>query len=219
MPAAAPPFAARLRRSLAALLPEARAWWLIAGACVLGVLLFAGVWLSRSSSDADAEVDAMPATADGARLPALPAPQPADARAGGFDHAGPQASQAPVRIDAHVPQAAPPPPVPAPVADTAPSSVAAADLPDHLPRPVTTPQPDYPRASLRRGEQGEVLLLVKVDAAGRVDDVEILSSSQHRRLDRAAVSAVRRWRFEPAVRGGQAVAGELRVPISFAPGG
>jgi protein TonB len=36
-----------------------------------------------------------------------------------------------------------------------------------------------------------------------------------RSLDRAASDAVRRWRFRPAVREGQAVAGTIQVPITF----
>ena len=35
------------------------------------------------------------------------------------------------------------------------------------------------------------------------------------RLDRAALSAVKRWRFVPARRGSEAVAGRVIVPIHF----
>ena len=40
----------------------------------------------------------------------------------------------------------------------------------------------------------------------------------NRYLDRAAMEAVRRWKFKPAVRGGQAVAAEVIVPLEFNPG-
>ncbi|MET0329663.1 MAG: energy transducer TonB [Luteimonas sp.] len=221
MPAAAPTRAVRLRRTLRDLLPRGHAWWLVLGGCVFGLLLFGLLWLGRPAPDADLDPESVRATADGALLPPLPAPLPAGDASRGFEYADPQVRQAPVQIDAHVPQVAPAePPVAREDTVMAPTApVAAADLPSSLPRPVTMPQPDYPRASLRRGEQGEVLLLVKVGADGRVDGVDVIGSSQHRRLDRAAVSAVRRWRFEPAQRDGQPVAGELRVPISFAPAG
>ena len=39
--------------------------------------------------------------------------------------------------------------------------------------------------------------------------------SGSRDLDRAAVNAVRQWRFQPAQRDGQAVAGAVTVPIDF----
>lgn len=223
MSASSPPFVIRLRRVLREVMPSGRAWWLVAGGCAAGVLLFAMLWWSRPATDGGGEGEDVPAVAGDRAMTPLPAPLPAAGSADrGFDYASPQDSRTPVRIDAHVPQVAP---VPAPIAtpvDQAPASTvttAAADLPTSVPRPVSTQQPEYPRASMRRGERGDVLLLVKVGADGRVDGVDVVSSSQHRRLDRAAVSAVRRWRFEPAMRDGQPVAGELRIPFSFAPEG
>ncbi|MFP3874672.1 MAG: energy transducer TonB, partial [Thiohalophilus sp.] len=75
--------------------------------------------------------------------------------------------------------------------------------------------PDYPRASLRRGEEGNVELRVRVGADGNPQAVELASSSGSTRLDRAALQAVKRWRFEPARRGGSAVAAWVVVPITF----
>jgi len=223
MSASSPPLSARFRRTLREAMPSGRAWWLVAGGCAAGVLLFALLWLARPSTETTGDGEAVPAVAGERPMTPLPAPLPAAGSADrGFDYASPQDTRTPVRIDAHVPQAAPPSaPVAAP-ADQPPAqpvTAAATDLPTGVPRPVSTPQPEYPRASIRRGERGEVLLLVKVGANGRVDGVDVVSSSQHRRLDRAAVSAVRRWRFEPAMRDGQPVAGELRIPFSFAPEG
>jgi protein TonB len=56
---------------------------------------------------------------------------------------------------------------------------------------------------------------VTVGADGVPTDVTVESSSQSRDLDRAALEAVRKWRFRPAQRGGQPVAGSLVVPIEF----
>ena len=223
MSASSQPFAVRLRRTLREVMPSGRAWWFVVGGCMAGVLLFALLWLARPSTDAPGDRDDVPAVAGDQAMTPLPAPLPAaDSADRGFDYASPQDGSSQVRIDAHVPQAAPPPvPVAAPVeqAPVPPVTTAAADLPTSVPRPVSTQQPEYPRASMRRGERGDVLLRVEVGADGRVDGVDVVSSSRHRRLDRAAVSAVRRWRFEPAMRDGQPVAGELRIPFSFAPEG
>ena len=41
------------------------------------------------------------------------------------------------------------------------------------------------------------------------------SGSGSRSLDRAASSAVKRWRFLPGQRNGQPVGGSVEVPISF----
>lgn len=223
MSASSPSFAARLRRNARALLPSGRAWWFVVGGCAAGVLLFALIWLARPATDAAVDGEDASAISTDRPMTPLPAPLPAAGDTDrGFDSADAQDTRTPVRIDAHIPQVAPPPvpasaaaaPLPATQAGTA-----AADLPSSVPRPVSTQQPQYPRASIRRGERGDVVLQVQVGADGRVDDVEIVTSSQHRRLDRAAVSAVRRWRFEPAMRDGQPVAGELRIPFSFAPEG
>lgn len=79
----------------------------------------------------------------------------------------------------------------------------------HNPRPV------YPPMSRRMGEEGKVFLRVRVEADGRPSQVEIKTSSGSPRLDQAAEDAVRRWRFIPAKRGGEAVSAWVIVPISF----
>ncbi|MCD9006904.1 energy transducer TonB [Luteimonas sp. XNQY3] len=221
MSASSPPLSVRLRRTLREVMPSGRAWWFVVGGCVAGVLLFALLWLARPSTDAGGDGEDIPAVAGDRTMTPLPAPLPAAGSTDrGFDYASPQDPRTPVRIDAHVPQASAAP-VAAPVdqAPAPPVTTAATDLATSVPRPVSTQPPEYPRASMRRGERGDVLLRVKVGADGRVDGVDVVSSSQHRRLDRAAVSAVRRWRFEPAMRDGQPVAGELQIPFSFAPEG
>lgn len=85
------------------------------------------------------------------------------------------------------------------------------------PRPLqgSSPAPDYPARALRSGQEGLVKLLVSVSAAGAPEEIEIEVSSGHAVLDQAALEAVRRWRFEPAHRDGQAVAGDIVVPIRF----
>jgi protein TonB len=56
---------------------------------------------------------------------------------------------------------------------------------------------------------------VDVGPDGVPSDVRVESSSQSRDLDKAAVEAVRRWRFKPAMRNGQAVAETIVVPVAF----
>ena len=81
--------------------------------------------------------------------------------------------------------------------------------------PLTQPRFVYPPESERRGEQGTVVLLLEVDAQGRVAEVTVLSSSGYRALDRAAIEAARRWRFRPALRGGLPVESTVRAPVTF----
>ncbi len=80
---------------------------------------------------------------------------------------------------------------------------------------LSNPEPSYPPASLELGESGAVLLRVAVSADGQPTSVEVARSSGFGRLDRAAVAAVKRWRFTPARRGSEAVAGTVLVPINF----
>ena len=77
------------------------------------------------------------------------------------------------------------------------------------------PAPVYPPSSRRLGEEGKVLLHVKVSAAGQPVAVDLEKSSKFERLDEAARQAVARWRFVPAKRGEEAVEGSVIVPIVF----
>ncbi len=73
----------------------------------------------------------------------------------------------------------------------------------------------YPQQSLIKREQGTVLLRVLVNAHGAPEQVEVQRSSGSRHLDRAAIDAVKRWRFRPGTRNGVATAGWVVVPIDF----
>jgi len=77
------------------------------------------------------------------------------------------------------------------------------------------PCPGYPQVARRRGMEGTVLLEVWVDSQGGVKDLRVFQSSGHEILDQAAMDAVRRWAFEPARRGDQAVEMWVKVPVRF----
>ncbi|WP_293766221.1 energy transducer TonB [uncultured Aquitalea sp.] len=77
------------------------------------------------------------------------------------------------------------------------------------------PPPAYPERSREAGEEGRVVVLVLVSAQGLPKAVDIKQGSRFRRLDRAAVEAVRQWRFVPAKRGGEAVESTLEIPLTF----
>lgn len=83
------------------------------------------------------------------------------------------------------------------------------------PSPLRNSAPRYPAEARRRGWQGTVLLLARVAADGSCFDARVLASSGHRCLDEAALDAVRRWAFSPAMRDGVAVEAEVEVPVNF----
>lgn len=77
------------------------------------------------------------------------------------------------------------------------------------------PAPDYPPLSRRVGEEGRVMLRVLVTKEGDAERVEIESGSGSSRLDKAALEAVKKWRFIPAKRNNQPISAYVIVPIQF----
>lgn len=198
-------------------------WRWIVPAFLAGLLLFLLVWWQQRDDYDFYTAGEAPAAATG---PAndLPAPVPADVAGTGPGVSGlqvdPNAPAAPPPAAAPAPApepaaAATPSPPPSPAAPASAGSTAgAADTP---PTPLETPAPTYPAEAMRRGLGGQVRLRVTVAADGSVERLELAEGSGHRELDRAALETVRRWRFRPAQRGGQAVAAEVIVPLEFRP--
>jgi protein TonB len=120
---------------------------------------------------------------------------------------------APVRPPAAAPTITAPP--------SAPSGPSMAALPPDgvtqtaVPRGGYQVRPSYPHNARRLGIQGTTLLSVFVAADGRVGDVVVKQSAGHPDLDQAAADAVKRWRFEPARRGSDAVAMWVLLPVEF----
>lgn len=192
----------------AAWLPSRRALLWILGAFVLGLILFLLAWRG-GGNDFYRAGPAAPTAATPQYAP-LPAPI-----AGGSSE---DVSDVPVpepRTGDEQPrlvETAPPPPPPgAPTTAPRPSAPVASTQP----QPVSSPAPKYPAQALRRGEQGTVMVSVEVGADGVPTAVDVARSSGSRHLDRAAVDAVRRWRFRPAMADGRPTTGRVQVPISF----
>ena len=80
---------------------------------------------------------------------------------------------------------------------------------------LNNPAPVYPRTSLRLHEEGKVILTLLIRADGTVDEVTVKVSSGHPSLDKAALKAVKRWRYLPATQGGQAIDYRYEQPILF----
>ncbi len=80
---------------------------------------------------------------------------------------------------------------------------------------LNNPAPRYPVESRHLREQGTVTIKVLVSPEGVVQELKLAESSGHSRLDKAALSAVRNWRFAPAKQAGKPVAAWVIVPIPF----
>ena len=86
---------------------------------------------------------------------------------------------------------------------------------DAPPRPKRNIRPDYPKGARQRGEQGDVILEIRVTAEGTVDAVKIATSSGFAELDEAAVRAARAAKFSPARSGREPVASTARLKLQF----
>ena len=74
--------------------------------------------------------------------------------------------------------------------------VAVADGQLRTPRKTKDVSPVYPRESLEAGDEGVILLELKVSPSGTVTDALILRS-ECKRLEQAAVTAARQWQYAP----------------------
>ena len=81
--------------------------------------------------------------------------------------------------------------------------------------PVSTIRPVYPVGSRLRGEEGAVVLSVRVDSTGAVTGVTVTESSGYSGLDNAAIKAVRKTKFSAALSAGSPRDGDSRVTIRF----
>ncbi len=100
-------------------------------------------------------------------------------------------------------------------APAAPSPVAAVSAARFDAAYLHNPEPKYPSLSRRLGEEGKVMLKVRVTAEGTAAAVDLEKSSNFERLDEAARQTVARWRFVPAKRGDQPIEASVIVPIVF----
>lgn len=183
----------------------------------VGLLLFVIVWWA-GRDDGFYTPEAVP----GKPLPveALPEPLSTGDGASGLEEPAPRpASDERPQLVEEKPMPAPLPEAPAPAAPaaTAPAAPGVTLAPGDVPVPIPgqTPAPDYPPAAMRSGAQGTVMVRVEVGIDGVPVSVDVAQRSGSRDLDRAAVAAVRQWRFQPAQRDGQPVQGAVTVPIDF----
>ena len=138
-----------------------------------------------------------------------PVPQPTQTPA------APPTVAATAPVNAPVSATAPVAPAPSVVVPAAPAAPTKVDLPTTVADYQTKSPPVYPAMSRRMGEQGRVVMRVLIGADGVPQQAEVLQSSGHGRLDRAAADAVMRWRYVPGKRGGVPETMWFQVPIEF----
>lgn len=175
------------------------------------------------------EVELIQASTAGRAAPPTDASAQAEAPAPAAQPA-PTAPPPPQRDAEAVP--VPPPPAARPAVRPAPAPSAVnlgnggQDLADLNARSddVVPPRPDsrfrnlppaYPAEAMRRRQEGTVRMVVHVSANGIPVVVELAGSSGHPSLDKAALDAVGRWRFNPAMGAAGPVPFDYPLDIHF----
>lgn len=107
------------------------------------------------------------------------------------------------------------PPVAAPL-EAEPRATPAQNQTETPPKIERIIKPIYPPLALQAGIKGVVLLRVLVSETGRPEQVEIIRGVAGG-LTAAAVSAVRKWTFEPGRKNGQPIRSWMTIEIPFEP--
>jgi protein TonB len=84
---------------------------------------------------------------------------------------------------------------------------------DEKPRPLYQEMPRITQ-DMRGQGGGTVYVIFIVSTEGRVQD-PVVQKSSNPLFNEAALSAIKRWRFEPGKRNGRPVSFRMRVPITF----
>ena len=75
--------------------------------------------------------------------------------------------------------------------------------------------PIYPRRAIELGQQGKVTILGKISKKGKLFNLKISQSSGFSLLDRAALSAVKEWKFNLLELNPVFLSQNLYVPVNF----
>jgi protein TonB len=78
--------------------------------------------------------------------------------------------------------------------------------------------PVFPREAELRGEHGAVIVVIHVSETGQAVAADVARSSGHALLDQAAVDAVLKWRFRPALKDGKAIPFDMPMRFIFEAG-
>src|SRR5271167_5119848 len=82
------------------------------------------------------------------------------------------------------------------------------------PKATRSPDPDYPQIPADAEPHGVVVMLVGINAKGRVELVHVLRASNEA-FETRAVSTVKTWKFSPAKSNGKPIPVQVTVEMRF----
>jgi protein TonB len=86
---------------------------------------------------------------------------------------------------------------------------------DVHPRALATIQPVYPMAAAANNQQGWVVLHIKLDETGKVEEVKVADATPAGVFDEAALEAFRQGKFSPAQKSGRTVKSLMEIKVWF----
>lgn len=82
--------------------------------------------------------------------------------------------------------------------------------------PLVRIEPEYPTRAAQRGIEGYVVVQFTITPAGTIKDARVIQSEPNGVFDAAALSAVSRWKYNPKMEAGTAVArAGVQVKLAF----
>lgn len=90
-----------------------------------------------------------------------------------------------------------------------------ASLPDGDVQPLLRIAPQYPRRAAIKGVEGWVKIAFTIQGDGSVSDPQILDAKPSRIFNRAALNAIKKWKFKPRMVDGKPVARKAEQVIEF----
>jgi protein TonB len=79
---------------------------------------------------------------------------------------------------------------------------------------ISGPAPAYPKTDLRLHAKGYAVIHFTVDESGRTRDFEVAKTT-NQSFANDAITALQRWRFQPATKNGHPVRCRIRVPFHY----
>lgn len=75
--------------------------------------------------------------------------------------------------------------------------------------------PKYPRDAYLRQQEGYVSVIFVVNTKGEAEDIEIIDEQPKRVFRKAALNALKKWKFKPATQNGARTTDIMEITIDF----